>query len=267
MTRILGPESSTQELEGELELEELAEKLEPGQEEVENYDLVYGKDPAKSSDINGSVYRPQGTGSNWYDDEDMEEVRIDGFEIDVEQVKLNAVTGETVLVDSDGEETRYDIFSSFEGTTTFTQKVGRNRYVFRYEKKLDGEDKVRAMEIGRGDEAVEWGSDDLKKRVRLVDELYHESRRNLWQSKKQEAKIRNENSKFQRLRPVYNAVKDKIDQEGRALIKETTHVGDIRGLDLANMFFTAVDRNPDDSVDNYEESSGRGCPVEITRTE
>ncbi len=269
MSQILSPEHSTRELEGEVELEELAEELEPEEKEVDSYDLVYGKDHRETSDSTGSVYVPEGTGSDWYDEEDIKEVRIEDFEIDVQQVKLNAVTGETVLVDSDGDETRYDVFSSFEGTTTFTQKVGRNRYVFRYDKREDEEeDKVRATKIGDKGETVEWQSDELKKRVLLVDRLYHESRRNLWESKKQDEQIKAQNSKFQRLRPVYNAVLDKIEEEGRAVIKENDHVGDIRGPDVANMFFTAVDRHPDDSVDNYEESSGRGnSSTEITESE
>ena len=266
MSQILSPESSTRELEGELELEELAEELEPGEEPVENFDLVYRKDMRKTSANQGSVYTPEGTGSDWYDEDEISEIEIQDVEIDVEQVKLNAVTGETVLVDSDGEETRYDVFSSFEGTTTFTQQVGENTYVFRYEKgDVEEEGKVRATEIGRSHEPVEWGGDELRKRVQLVDRIYHEARRNLWQNRKEEDEINAENSKFEQLKPVYNAVNNRIEQDGRAVINEKTHVGSARGAHIKRDFKKAVRRNPEgDSLDNYTiKNDGNEYPIII----
>ncbi|PSH02520.1 MAG: hypothetical protein BRC26_00125, partial [Nanohaloarchaea archaeon QH_8_44_6] len=146
MTNLLSPERSRQELEGGLELEELADRLE-GEEvdEVEGFDLVYSKDRRGSSQGRGSTYRLQETGTDWYEDENLEKIEVEGLEIDIQEVRMNSVTGETVLIDSDGNESRYDIRSSFEGSTTFTQEVGRNTYVFRYDK---NDEDVRAIEVG-----------------------------------------------------------------------------------------------------------------------
>lgn len=260
MSQILSPEQEARELEGEMGLKELAQELEPGHEKVQNFDIVYGKDPAETAEINGSVYRPQGTGSEWYDEDEIDPVEIPDLEIDVEQVKLNAVTGETVLVNSSGGETRYDVFSSFEGTTTFTQEVGRSTFVFRYDKH---EGEVNAAEIG-GNETVEWANDELKKKVRLVDRMYHEARENLWKRKSKDSELKNKTSKFDQLRPIYDAVTNRIEQDGKAVINEKTHVGSSRGADIVNDFFTATVRHPEDSPDNYEESSGKGSyPIEI----
>lgn len=66
--------------------------------------------------------------------------------------------------------------SSFEGSTTFTQEVGRNTYVFRYDKQ---EEEVRAVEIGGEMKPSQWCSPDLRKRAELMDHFYHEAREKL----------------------------------------------------------------------------------------
>lgn len=263
MTNLLSPEQSKRELEGNLELEELAGRLEgENHEEVQSFDLVYSKDRRKSSSSQGSTYTLQETGTEWYDDEALEEIEVEGLEVDIQQVKMNAVTGETVLVDSDGEETRYDIRSSYEGSTTFTQEVGRNTYVFRYDKQ---EDEVKAVEVGGEMEPSQWGSPDLEKKAELMDNLYHETRERLWQEKASEQEeIEAENSKFERLRPIYNAVNQKIHDEDRAVINEQTHVGTSRGGDIKKDFKKAVRRAPNDGLDNYQiKNDGNGYPIII----
>ncbi|AOV95114.1 hypothetical protein AQV86_04285 [Nanohaloarchaea archaeon SG9] len=262
MTNLLSPERSRQELEGGLELEELADRLE-GEEidEVEGFDLVYSKDRRESSESHGSTYRLQETGTDWYEDENLEKIEVEGLEIDIQEVRMNSVTGETVLIDSDGKESRYDIRSSFEGSTTFTQEVGRNTYVFRYDK---NDEDVRAIEVGGEMEPSYWGSSDLEKRAELMDKLYHETREQLWKEKTTEEDIETKDSKFEKLRPYYNAVTSRIDQDGRAIIKENTHIGSARGGHIKRNFKKAVKRAPNDSLDNYTiENDGSEYPIII----
>lgn len=265
MTNLLSPEQSKRELEGNLGLEELAGRLEgENQTEVEGFDMVYTKDRQASSDGQGSTYKLQETSTEWYDDEALDEIQLDDLEIDIQHVKMNAVTGETVLIDSDGEKTRYDIRSSYEGNTTFTQEVGRNKYVFRYDKQ---QEEVRAVEVGGEMEPSQWGSPDLEKRAELMDSLYHETRKRLWQEKASEDDVKNVNSKFDKLRPYYNAVTNRIEQDGRAIIREDTHVGSARGGHIKRHFKKAVKRAPNDSMDNYRiENDGNEYPIIIEET-
>ncbi|MFB6115103.1 MAG: hypothetical protein ABEK04_02340 [Candidatus Nanohalobium sp.] len=262
MSRLLSPEQSKCDLDGSLELEELAEKLEEdNHEEVDSFDLIYSKDGRKSSQMPGSFYTLEEAASDWYDDSEIDGVEIDSFELDIQQVKMNAVTGETVLVDSSGNETRYDIASTYEGTTTFTQELGNNKYVFRYDSE---EDAVRATEIGGDMEPSEWGNEELKKRTQLMAELYRESRNTLWNSQKGEETVETRNSKFEKLRPYYNAVKKKIEQNDKAVIREDTHVGSASGAHIKNNFKEAVRRVPDESMDDYEiENDGNEYPIVI----
>lgn len=268
MSRLLSPEQSKRELDGGLELEELAEKLEEDQqEEVDSFDLIYSKDGRRSSSMQGSFYTLEEAASDWYEGSEIEGVEIEDFELDIQQVKMNAVTGETVLVDSSGNETRYDIASTYEGTTTFTQQVGNNEYVFRYENNGDtiAEDTVRAIEIGGDMEPSEWGNEDLKKKTQLMAELYKQSRNSLWNSQRDES-INTEDSNFDQLRPVYNKVTGDIQQSDsdRAVIHEDTHVGSTRGGHIKKDFKRAVRRAPNDSLENYEiENDGNGYPIVI----
>lgn len=263
MSRLLSPEQSKRELDGGLELEELAEKLEGQQhDEVDSFDLIYSKDGRKSSQMPGSFYTLEEAASDWYDGSEIEGVEINDFELNIQEVKMNAVTGETVLVDSSGNETRYDIASTYEGTTTFTQQVGNNQYVFRYDSQ---EDTVRATEIGGNMAPSEWGNDELKKRTQLMAELYKESRNTLWNSQKDES-INTEDSNFDQLRPVYNKVTGDIDrsEKDRSVIHGDTHVGSTRGGHIKKDFKRAVRRAPNDSIDNYEiKNDGNGYPIVI----
>lgn len=263
MTNLLSPEQSKRELEGNLELEELAGRLDGEEhEDVRSFDLVYSKDRRESSRNRGSTYTLDETGTEWYDEEALEEVEVPGLEIDIQQVKMNAVTGETVLVDSEGSETRYDIRSSFEGSTTFTQEVGRNTYVFRYDKQ---EDEVRAVEVGGGMEPSRWGNPDLRKRAELMDHMYHEAREKLWQEKTED-EIQAHNSNFDQLRPVYNKVTGDIEESDsdRCVIETDTHVGSTRGGHVKRDFKKAVRRAPNDSLDNYNiKNDGNGYPIII----
>jgi hypothetical protein len=263
MSQILSPEHSKQELEGGLELEELADRLEGEEmEEVQGFDLVYSKDRRKSSQEQGSTYRLQESGSEWYDDEALEEIQVEGPEIDIQEVKMNAVTGETVLVDSSGQETRYDIFSSFEGTTTFTQEVGRNKYVFRYEKE---EDEVKAVEAGGDMEPSCWGNEELKNRVELIDNMYHKARERLWERNEPDEKINYKNSNFDQLRPVYNWVKARIDRSENDLarIEKDDHVGSTKGIHIVQDFKKAVRRAEEDSIENYSLDENENYPMSI----
>lgn len=265
MTNLLSPEHSTRELEGGLELEELADRLDgESQEEVQSFDLVYSKDRRESSDGRGSTYELEETGTEWYDEEALEEVEIPGLEINIQQVKMNAVTGETVLVDSEGQETRYDIRSSFEGSTTFTQEVGRNTYVFRYDKQ---EDEVKAVEVGGDMDPSRWGNPELRKRAELIDQMYHETRKILWENVASDNdKVKAKDSDFGNLRPYYNAVINKIEEEGRAKIDKYTHVGSARGAHIKDNFKKAVRRVPEDSIENYSiENDGNGYPIIIKK--
>lgn len=267
MSRLLSPEQSKRELDGGLELEELAEKLEGQQrDDVDSFDLIYSKDGRKSSQMPGSFYTLEEAASDWYDGTELDGVEIEDFELDIQQVKMNVVTGETVLVDSSGNETRYDIASTYEGTTTFTQQVGNNDYVLRYENNEDGEqeDTVRATEIGGDMEPSEWGNEDLKKRTKLMAQMYKESRNTLWNSQKDDETIEARNSKFEKLRPYYNAVKNKIEQNGKAVIREDTHVGSASGGHIKENFKEAVSRVPDETLDDYEiENDGNDYPIVI----
>lgn len=260
MTNLLSPEQSRRELEGALELEELADRLEDEeQEEVDGYDLVYSKDRRESSGDRGSTYTLDETGTEWYDEEPLDEIEVQGLEIDIQKVKMNAITGETLLVDSEGQETRYDIRSSFEGSTTFTQEVGVNRYVFRYDKQ---EDEVRAVEVGGDMEPSRWGNPDLKKRAELMEHMYHETRKRLSQERKEE--IQAHNSNFDQLRPVYNKVTGDIEESDRCVIDEHTHVGSTRGGHVKKDFKRAVRRAPNDNLDNYNiKNDGNGYPIII----
>jgi len=261
MSNLLSPEHSKRELEGNLGLEELADRLEDEElDEVEGFDLVYSKDRRKSSQEPGSTYTLQETGTEWYEGEDIEEIQIEDLEIDIQEVRMNAVTGETVLVDSEGDTDRYDIKSSYEGSTTFTQEVGRNTYVFRYDKQ---DNQVRAVEVGGDMEPSQWGSPDLEKRAELIDHLYHETREQLWQGK-EENEIRTKDSNFEQLRPIYNAINQKIEDEDRAVINRKTHVGTSRGGDIKKDFKKAVRRAPNDNLDNYKiKNDGNGYPIII----
>ena len=263
MSRLLSPEQSKRELDGGLELEELAEKLdEQQQEEVDGFDLIYSKDGRKSSDMQGSFYTLEEAASDWYEDSELDGVEIEGFELDIQQVKMNAVTGETLLIDSDGNEERYDIESTFEGSTTFTQEVGNNSYVFRYDSQ---DDTVRAIEIGGDMDPSEWGNEDLKKRTKLMAELYKESRNSLWNSQKDE-EINTENSNFDQLRPVYNKVTGDIEksEQDRCVIGRYDHVGSKRGGHIKRDFKRAVTRAPNDGIENYEiKNDGNGYPIVI----
>lgn len=263
MSRLLSPEQSKRELDGGLELEELAEKLEGKQhDDVDSFDLIYSKDGRKSSQMQGSFYTLEEAASDWYDGSEIDGVEIEDFELDIQQVKMNAVTGETVLVDSSGKETRYDIESTYEGSTTFTQQVGNNGYAFRYDSR---EDTVRAIEIGGEMEPSEWGNEELKKRTQLMAEMYKESRNTLWNSQKEE-KLNTENSNFDQLRPVYNKVTGDIEksEKDRSVIHEDTHVGSTRGAHIKRDFKRAVRRAPNDSRDNYEiKNDGNGYPIVI----
>lgn len=260
MSRLLSPEESKKELDGGLELEELAEELEGRKDgQSEGFDLIYRKDGEESSNIQGSVYTLEDA-SDWYDGEELDEVSLEDMEINIQEVKMNAVSGETVLVDSEGNKTRYDILSSFEGTTTFTQEVGRNEYVFRYDSQ---QDEVRAAEIGGEREPSQWSNPDLEKKAKLMDHLYHETRERLWQNTSED-EIRNKNSKFEKLRPYYNAVTNKIETEDKAVIRENTHVGSARGGNIKKNFKKAVKRAPNDSLDNYKiENDGNEYPIII----
>jgi hypothetical protein len=263
MTNLLSPEQSKRELEGNLELEELADRLDGEEhEQVSSFDLVYSKDRRESSKGQGSTYTLDETGTEWYDEEALENIEVPGLEIDVQLVKMNAVTGETVLVDSEGQKTRYDIRSSFEGSNTFTQEVGRNTYVFRYDKQ---EDEVKAVEVGGDMEPSRWGNPDLKKRAELMDHMYHEAREKLWQQKTED-EIEAHNSNFDQLRPVYNKVTGDIEQSDsdRCVIDEHTHVGSTRGGHVKKDFKRAVRRAPNDSLDNYNiKNDGNGYPIII----
>ncbi|MFB6175310.1 MAG: hypothetical protein ABEJ87_05055 [Candidatus Nanohalobium sp.] len=73
-----------------------------------------------------------------------------------------------------------------------------------------------------------------------------------------------EDSNFEQLRPIYNAVNQKIEDEDRAVINEQTHVGTSRGGDVKKDFKKAVRRAPNDSLDNYKiENDGNGYPIII----
>jgi len=261
MSRLLGPEESKGELEGGLELEEVAEQLE-GRETSgsEGFDLIYDKDGRASNSREGSVYSLKESGSDWYKEDELDNIEIGGLEIDVQQIKMNAVTGETVLVDSSGDETRYDIFSSYEGTTTFTQEVGRNEYVFRYNKQTD---EVKAIEIGGDMSASEWGSEKLQKRAELMDKIYHETRKSLWHKKASEDRIETKNSNFDQLKPVYNKVRNDMEksEQDRAVIEKSDHIGSTRGIDIMMDFKKAVRRAPEDSIDNYKIPESKSYPL------
>lgn len=265
MSKLLSPEQSKRELDGGLELEELAEKLEEeDQQESDSYDLIYRKDSNQSSQIPGSVYTVEEAASDWYDGEELGQVQVDDLEIDIRELRMNAVTGETELIDSSGNSTRYNIFSSFEGTTTFTQEVGQNEYVFRYDKE---EDEVRATEVGGGREASEWGNEELKKRTQLMEKVFNDTREQLWREEPTEEDIRAKDSNFDQLRPVYNEIKGRIDESEQdvANIERYDHVGSTRGRDLVWDFKAAVRRAPGDSIDNYEIDENENYPVSIER--
>lgn len=265
MNNLLSPEQSKQELEGGLELEELAGRLEGEKmDAVQGFDLVYSKDRRKSSQEQGSTYKLQESGSEWYDDEALEEIQVEGPEIDIQEIKMNAVTGETVLVDSSGQETRYDIFSSFEGTTTFTQEVGRNMYIFRYDKQ---EDEVKAVEAGGEMEPSRWGNTELKNRVELIDNMYHKARERLWERKEQGQEIKHKNSNFDQLRPVYNWVRGRIERSENDLarIEKDDHVGSTKGIHIVQDFKKAVRRAQEDSIDNYQLDENENYPMSIKK--
>lgn len=265
VSTLLSPEQSKRELDGSLELEELAEKLEEqDQEESESYDLIYKKEGNQSSQIPGSVYTVEEAASDWYDGEELGEIHVEDLEIDIRELRMNAVTGETELVDSSGNSTKYNIFSSFEGTTTFTQEVGQNEYVFRYDKEKD---EVRATEVGGGRDASEWGNEELEKRTKLMEKVFNDAREQLWREEANEQDIRAKDSNFDQLRPVYNEIRARIDESEQdvADIERYDHVGSTRGVDLVWDFKAAVRRAPGDSIDNYDIEENKNYPVSIER--
>lgn len=262
MSQFLSPEETQRALEGDVPLEELSDRLEDDAgETTESYDLVYSKDRAQSSESEGSVYTLAGTGSEWYEEAALEEIEIEDLEIGVEKVKMNAVTGETRLIGKDGAATDYNVFSTYEGNLTFTQELGGRDYAFRYDSDREN---VKAVEVGSGQEPMDWNSDELSKHAELMEQLYTESRKGLWRQQENEPGHELTGSKFRKLRPIYEAVTGKIEQEGRAVINEQTHVGKARGAHIKEAFKQAVERAPQDSKDNYRiENDGNEYPIVI----
>lgn len=84
----------------------------------------------------------------------------------------------------------------------------------------------------------------------------------------QEATGRAHSSKFNNLRKYYEGVVQELDQNGRCVIKKSTHIGTARGFDIKRYFRQAVRRHPDDCLENYDFVRDRkgSYPVIIERS-
>jgi len=263
MNELLSPESDREEIGGRLGLEELAEELEgKGNEEI-SPDLAYKKHRGLSKGQEGCVYVLNEVRSEWYDETELESVEIDQFELNIQEIKINAVTGQATLVNSSSNEIEYEVYDTSKESITFTKQVGKSDFVFRYDRE-SGE--VRAAEIGGSGHISEWRNPELKKQVKLIDSVYQEASKNLWQNEKSKG-VNPEDSKFGKFYPIYKAVTNRIEEDGEAIITKYTHVGKARGADIKNDFKRALTRAPDDSLDNYTiENDGDGYPIRITKT-
>lgn len=262
MNELLSPETDREEIGGRVGLEELAEELEQRENDESSSDLVYKKHRGKSNDRKGSFYTLNEVRSEWYDETELEDVEIDEFEVDIREVKMNAVTGQTTLVNSDSKEIRYEVYDTSDHSITFTKKIGESSFVFRYDRNSE---EVKATEIGGSGHVSEWRNPDLKKQIKLIDSIYQEASRNLWQNEKTKG-VNPEETEFGKFYPIYNAVTNRIEKDDVAIITKYTHVGEARGADIKNHFKQALVRAPDDSKDNYEiENDGNEYPIRIRK--
>lgn len=225
------------------------------------YSLVLEKDDDKTSRLPGKHYR-HSPESELYGELDLDDIEVERDEIEVEKISLNPDTGEARLeFESRREEEprRYRILDSNDEEIALLAEIGygeRETAQLKYEKQTG---KIK----GRKDPDDSWKNYNGVReeyRVELIEKIITEV-----EKLREEPEQEFTGSKFQHLRPVYNAVTEKIERNGEAVINEQTHVGSARGADIANNFFSAAVRHPEDSPDNYEESSGKGrFPIIIT---
>lgn len=262
MNELLSPESDIEEIGGRVDLEELAGELDKRENEEISSDLIYKKHRGLSSEQKGSVYVLNEVRSEWYDETKLEDVEIDQFELNIQKIKINAVTGQATLVNSDNKEIHYEVYDTSNQSITFTKQVGESDFIFRYDRD-PGE--VRAAEIGGSGHISEWRNPELEKQIELIDSVYQEASNNLWQNEKSKG-VNPCKTDFGKFYPIYNAVTNRIEEDGVAIITENTHVGEARGGDVKNDFKEALVRAPNDSKDNYEiENDGSEYPIRIRK--
>lgn len=261
MNELLSPESDIEEIGGRVGLEELTEELEKRENKESSSDLVYKKHRGLSSEQKGSVYVLNEVRSEWYDETELEDVEVNHFEVNICEIKMNAVTGQTTLVNSDNKKIDYGVYDTSNDSITFTKQVGQSDYVFRYDRENC---EVRAAEIGGSGHISEWRNPELKKQIELIDSVYQEASNNLWQNEKSKG-VNPCKTDFGKFYPIYNAVTNRIEEDGVSIITENTHVGEARGGDIKNHFKEALVREPNDSKENYEiENDGSEYPIRIT---
>lgn len=174
----------------ETELEELArDKLEEPSDKTGNYDLVYNKNVNESEKGKGAVYQiDPDRSSDWYENEYEDQlgaVDVDR-ELDINQIKINLITGETEIRKSNGEITNYNLISSYEGVTTLTRNFGEYLFALRYFKQGENEGELKGTILSERNQNVTEMNSKLVPEIRMIDQLYHQTQEKLWKTKSSE---------------------------------------------------------------------------------
>ena len=225
-----------------------------------DYPIILEEHENRTGSQQGTHYR-QSPESREYGEIELE-IGIDTEEIQVDKVSINPESGEAELEFSSerGEDPRkYKILSFDEKEVALLAEVGygeRETAQVKYDKE---EEKIK----GRRSPEDSWKNYRgvrERYRIQLLEEIM-----NTFEDLREQPEEQFTGSKFQHLRPVYNAVTEKIDRNGKAIINEQTHVGSARGGDIKKDFKKAVRRVPDDTIDNYHiENDGNEYPIVIT---